>query len=97
MATTAIDLWNQIGWAGIDPTAQRLLLAHRVNRGESLKQFCARVGARYRTVARLANTEGFEELQSLLLTLEDLERENRHLRSQLAAARNAVGGGDPGR
>lgn len=93
MPTTNVDLWNQIRWKALDPTAQRLLLADRLNRGETMAAFCDRTGAPPRTVERIANTEGFEELQAILATLADREREARHLRSVCAALRNAPGAG----
>ena len=56
--------------------------------GEDAVAFCARTGAPSRTVERIANTEGFEELQAILAGLEDAEAEARHLRSTVAALRN---------
>ena len=88
MPTLTVDLWNAMPWRSLDPTAQRVLLADRLNRGETMVAFCARTGAPSRTVERIANTEGFEELQAILAGLEDAEAEVRHLRSTLAALRN---------
>lgn len=88
MPTLTVDLWNAMPWRSLDPTAQRVLLADRLNRGETMVSFCARTGAPSRTVERIANTEGFEELQAILAGLEDAEAEIRHLRSTVAALRN---------
>ena len=88
MPTLTVDLWNAMPWRSLDPTAQRVLLADRLNRGETMVAFCARTGAPSRTVERIANTEGFEELQAILAGLEDAEAEARHLRSTVAALRN---------
>ena len=49
--------------------------------------FCDRTGAPSRTVERIANTEGFEELQAILDALVTAEAEARHLRSVVAALR----------
>ena len=87
MPTTTVDLWNAIPWRSLDPTAQRVLLAHRLNRGETMAAFCDRTGAPSRTVERIANTEGFEELQFILDSLVTAETEARHLRSIVAALR----------
>lgn len=96
MPTTTVDLWHSIRWQSLDPTAQRVLLADRLNRGDTMAAFCARTGAPPRTVERIANTEGFEELQAILAALTEAEREVRHLRSVCAALRNATGtGGRP--
>lgn len=97
MPTMTVDLWNSMSWRSLDPTAQRVLLAHRLNRGETMTGFCARTGAPSRTVERIANTEGFEELQAILAGLEDAEAEARHLRSTVAALRNTNGAGGPRR
>ena len=88
MPTMTVELWNSIPWRSLDPTAQRVLLADRLNRGETMVAFCARTGAPSRTVERIANTEGFEELQAILAGLVDAEHEVRHLRSVCAALRN---------
>lgn len=93
MPTLTVDLWNAMPWRSLDPTAQRVLLADRLNRGETMVAFCARTGAPSRTVERIANTEGFEELQAILAELEDSEAEIRHLRSTVAALRNQPGPG----
>ena len=97
MPTLTVDLWNAMPWRSLDPTAQRVLLADRLNRGETLVAFCARTGAPSRTVERIANTEGFEELQGILAGLEDAEAEVRHLRSTVAALRNQPEPGGPRR
>lgn len=97
MPTLTVDLWNAMPWRSLDPTAQRVLLADRLNRGETMVAFCARTGAPSRTVERIANTEGFEELQAILAGLEDAEAEVRHLRSTVAALRNHPSTGGPRR
>lgn len=97
MPTVTVDLWNQMPWRNLDPTAQRILLADRLNRGETMVSFCARTGAPSRTVERIANTEGFEELQAILAGLVDAERDARHLRSVVQALRNEPSAGGGGR
>lgn len=97
MPTMTVELWNAMSWRSLDPTAQRVLLADRLNRGETMAGFCARTGAPSRTVERIANTEGFEELQAILAGLVDAEAEVRHLRSTVAALRNTPGAGGPRR
>lgn len=86
----AFDIWRDIPFTALSSTAKRLVVAWRVNRGESAATIPTLTAAERSRFMKICDEEGQEVLQDILLRLGELERENRLLKRRLKDAGRGV-------
>lgn len=86
----AFDIWRDIPFTSLSSTAKRLVVAWRVNRGESAATIPTLSAAERNRFLKICDEEGQEVLQDILLRVVELERENRLLKRRLRDAGRGV-------
>lgn len=86
----AFDIWRDIPFTSLSSTAKRLVVAWRVNRGESAATIHTLSAAERNRFLKICDEEGQEVLQDILLRVVELERENRLLKRKLRDAGRGV-------
>ena len=86
----AFDIWRDIPFTSLSSTAKRLVVAWRVNRGESAAAIPTLSAVERNRFLKICDEEGQEVLLDILLRVVELERENRLLKRRLRDAGRGV-------
>ncbi|MFV7872687.1 hypothetical protein ACNPMH_16200 [Enterococcus faecium] len=92
MAHYTIGLWEQMRFTDRSPTAKRIVAAAWMNRGKPLTEDARLTSADRGRIGKIMDEEGFEVLQDILATTDELRAENRRLRRRLADVQRGLVG-----
>lgn len=87
------NLWKDIPFTELSSTAKRLMVAHWMNQGKMPRDIPHLTRSDRSRVLKICDEEGQEVLQDVLMTLAELERENRLLRRQVRDLQRGFGTG----
>lgn len=82
-----VDLWKDIPFTRLSPTAKRIMVAWWTNRGKQFGDITTLNDRERFRATKIRGEEGLDTLQDIMLAVEELTEENRKLRSKLNSRR----------